>query len=49
MVDLRYLIRAFLSFNSEVVEVILEDAFEMAREVAALGNQEEGASCLAEA
>jgi cysteine synthase len=49
MVDLRYLIRAFLSFNSEGVEVKLEDAFEMAREVVELDSLEEGASCLAEA
>ena len=46
MVNLRYLIRAFLSFNSEGVEVIQEDAFEMGREVVALGSLEEGASYL---
>jgi hypothetical protein len=48
MVNLRYLIRAFLSFNSEGVEVIQEDAFEMGREVVALGSLEEGASYLVE-
>ena len=49
MVDLRYLVRAFLSFNSEGVKVILEDALKMGREVVALGSLEEGASYLAEA
>ena len=51
VVDLRrYLIGgAFLSLNSKGVEMILEDVFEMGREVVVLGNLKEGASFLAEA
>ena len=51
VVDLRrYLIDgAFLSLNSKGVEMILEDVFEMGREVVVLGNLEDGASYLAEA
>jgi hypothetical protein len=49
MVNLRYLIMTFLSLNSEGVEVILEDSFEMGREVVVMGSLEEGASYLVEA